>query len=48
MGQCDMCGNDYDKAFEVLAGGRQPAVFDSFECAMLRPLRSRCRCGGAA
>ena len=33
MGRCEMCGNDYDKAFEIiLAGDRH--VFDSFECAI--------------
>ena len=30
---CEVCGNDYDKAFEVRAGGATH-VFDSFECAI--------------
>jgi hypothetical protein len=40
MGQCEVCGDEYAKAFEVVAAGSRH-VFDSFECAMLRPLRSR-------
>jgi len=35
MARCDVCGNDYDKAFEVTASG-QRYVFDSFECAIHR------------
>ena len=33
MPECEVCGNDYDKAFEVRAGGSNH-VFDSFECAI--------------
>ncbi len=33
MAQCEVCGNEYDKTFEVLMGGRRH-VFDSFECAI--------------
>jgi len=29
---CEICGNRYDKAFEVRMGGKTH-VFDSFECA---------------
>ncbi len=32
---CDVCGNSYDKAFEVKMGG-ESYVFDSFECAINR------------
>ena len=32
MAQCEVCGNEYDKTFEVTLGG-QRHVFDSFECA---------------
>ena len=32
MAQCEVCGNDYDKSFEVMMAG-QRHVFDSFECA---------------
>ena len=28
-----MCGNDYDKAFQVTVGG-ESHTFDSFECAI--------------
>jgi hypothetical protein len=40
-----VCGNDYDKAFEVVAAG-QRHVFDSFECAIHRmaPMCSHCGC----
>jgi hypothetical protein len=31
--RCDQCGNDYDKAFQLMAGGRT-WTFDSFECAI--------------
>jgi len=30
---CEVCGNDYDKAFTVTLGGRLH-TFDSFECAI--------------
>jgi hypothetical protein len=33
MAVCEVCGNDYDKAFEVRAEGTGH-VFDSFECAI--------------
>ena len=33
MAVCDNCGNDYDKAFQVVMGG-QSHTFDSFECAI--------------
>lgn len=46
MARCDVCGNDYDKAFEVKAadGGRH--TFDSFECAIhkLAPVCAHCGC----
>ena len=45
MAKCEVCGNDYDKSFEVVAqGGRH--VFDSFECASTRmaPICEHCRC----
>ena len=35
MAVCEVCGNDYDKAFEVVAFGNRH-VFDSFECAIHR------------
>jgi hypothetical protein len=43
--KCEVCGNDYDKAFTVLCGGRQH-TFDSFECAIhaLAPTCAHCGC----
>jgi ribosome-binding protein aMBF1 (putative translation factor) len=44
MSQCEVCGNDYDKAMEITIAGASH-VFDSFECA-IHALAPRCkRCG---
>ncbi len=45
MGRCEVCGNDYDKTFEVTAAGARH-VFDSFECAIHRmaPVCEHCEC----
>lgn len=45
MAQCEVCGNDYDKSFEIIKEG-QKHVFDSFECAIhaLAPECSHCGC----
>ncbi len=45
MAACDVCGNDYDKAFEVRARGRT-FTFDCFECAIhaLAPACEHCGC----
>jgi hypothetical protein len=45
MALCDVCGNDYDKTFEVLIAGERH-VFDSFECAvhLLAPICEHCGC----
>jgi hypothetical protein len=45
MAQCDVCGNEYDKAFQVSLRGRT-LTFDSFECAiqMLAPVCGHCNC----
>ena len=44
MARCEVCGNDYDKAFEVRVGGRAH-TFDSFECA-IHKMAPRCEhCG---
>ncbi len=45
MAQCEVCGNEYDKTFEVRLGG-QSHIFDSFECAIhaLAPLCVHCGC----
>lgn len=45
MPQCETCGNEYDKTFEVLMGGERH-TFDSFECAIhaLAPRCATCDC----
>ena len=42
---CEVCGNRYDKAFEVRMDGKKH-VFDSFECAIhaLAPTCAHCGC----
>jgi len=42
---CEVCGNTYDKCFEVNMGGKTH-VFDSFECAIhaLAPTCAHCGC----
>jgi hypothetical protein len=42
---CEVCGNIYDKCFEVKLGG-EVHVFDSFECAIyaLAPTCAHCGC----
>ena len=42
---CSVCGNVYDKAFDVHADGKR-YVFDSFECAihLLAPVCAHCAC----
>jgi hypothetical protein len=42
---CEVCGNDYDKAFEVTLAG-ESHVFDCFECAIhrLAPTCEHCGC----
>jgi hypothetical protein len=44
-GTCEVCGNQYDKIFEVRLDGAKH-VFDSFECAIqaLAPSCAHCRC----
>lgn len=45
MGKCAVCGNDYDKSFEVTKQGRT-MTFDSFECAIqaMAPSCEHCGC----
>ncbi|OXT02512.1 hypothetical protein B7H23_06335 [Notoacmeibacter marinus] len=45
MAQCDLCGNDYERAFQVTMDG-QTHTFDSFECAIqkLAPNCAHCGC----
>jgi len=44
MAKCDVCGNDYDKSFELTATGRT-YTFDSFECAIHRCAPPCAHCG---
>jgi hypothetical protein len=45
MAVCELCGNDYDKAFQITVGG-ESHTFDSFECAIhvLAPTCDHCGC----
>jgi 3-hydroxyisobutyrate dehydrogenase-like beta-hydroxyacid dehydrogenase len=45
MARCETCGNEYDRAFEITAGG-ETHVFDSFECAIqaMAPECAHCGC----
>lgn len=44
MSTCDVCGNDYDKAFQVIKEG-ETHTFDSLECAA-QVIAPRCaHCG---
>jgi hypothetical protein len=40
MARCEVCGNDYDNAFEVTTAKGQSHTFDSFECAIHALARS--------
>lgn len=43
--RCEVCGNDYDKAIEIVTQG-DSHYFDSFECAIhaLAPRCAHCDC----
>jgi hypothetical protein len=45
MARCEVCGNDYDKAFEIPIR-HERHVFDRFECALhrLAPACAHCGC----
>jgi hypothetical protein len=45
MATCEVCGNDYDKSFEITHQGGTH-TFDSFECAIhaLAPTCAHCDC----
>jgi len=45
MAVCEVCGNDYDKTFDVTYAGAKH-TFDSFECAVhaLAPVCDHCGC----
>jgi hypothetical protein len=43
MARCETCGNDYDKAFQIVRG-TETHTFDCFECAVhaLAPTCATC------
>jgi hypothetical protein len=43
MAKCEVCGNQYDKTFQVMMNG-ESHTFDSFECAIyaLAPTCTNC------
>ena len=45
MAKCEVCGNEYDKAFQIVMSGKSH-TFDSFECAVhaLAPSCAHCEC----
>ena len=45
MARCEVCDNDYDKAFQMTMGDKTH-TFDSFECAIhaLAPACAHCGC----
>lgn len=45
MARCELCGNDYQRSFEVVMEG-QRHTFNSFECAIqkLAPTCQHCGC----
>jgi len=46
MATCDVCGNDYDKAFRITQADGTISTFDSFECAIhqVAPRCAHCGC----
>ena len=44
MAQCEVCGNEYDKTFDITRDG-ETHTFDSFECA-IHALAPTCDHGG--
>ena len=46
MPRCEVCGNDYDKAFTLITHDGDTHVFDSFECAVhaVAPTCAHCGC----
>ncbi|MDP8987446.1 MAG: hypothetical protein M3N25_06635 [Actinomycetota bacterium] len=46
MATCEVCHNDYDKAFQVVSSDGVTRTFDSFECAIhaVAPTCNHCGC----
>jgi hypothetical protein len=45
MATCDVCGNEYDRAFSVTTAGGESFTFDSIECAAHRIAPACAHCG---
>lgn len=45
MSRCEVCGNDYDKAFQITIESGATHTFDSFECAIARLAPTCEHCG---
>jgi hypothetical protein len=45
MAKCEVCGNEYDKTFDLIAAGAKH-TFDSLECAIqaIAPTCEHCHC----
>lgn len=46
MGKCEVCGNEYEFAFQVTMPNGESHTFDSFECAIhkVAPICDHCGC----
>jgi hypothetical protein len=46
MATCELCGNQYDKTFQLIDADGVGHIFDSFECAIteLAPICAHCGC----
>jgi hypothetical protein len=46
MATCEVCGNEYDKAFTITSPEGEEHTFDAFECAIhaLAPTCGHCGC----
>lgn len=46
MAICEVCGNDYDKAFQIVEVDGSARSFDCFECAIhaIAPTCEHCGC----
>lgn len=45
MARCDVCGNDYDKSFQLTTHEGTTKTFDSFECAIHAVAPECAHCG---
>jgi hypothetical protein len=45
MATCEVCGNEYDKTFDLISAGTKH-TFDSLECAIqaIAPICEHCHC----